>query len=171
MTKKLGVEYLIYILIFSILIIDYFQLKSQHWTARADTDWFMIYNSLLLASGYEQNFEDYPAFTVFLINSILIKFYNFFNSIDNLSVETLKYVDNLDLYLGHLFIIHRTTNSIVHCLTLYLIFKIQEKIKLNYLSNFLIIISFISANFFWVNIFQVRPEIWSIFFFFLHFIY
>lgn len=162
-------KYFILKILLLVLIVDYSQLTSQHWTAQADTDWFMMYNSLLLVSGYEQNFEDYPAFPIFLINSILIILYNFFNSIDNFTVEGLKYIKNLDLYLGDIFIIHRITNSIVHCLTIFLIFKIQEKIRLNYFFNYLIIISFISTNFFWVNLFQIRPEIWSIFFFFLAF--
>lgn len=162
-------KYLIFKVLLLILAVDYLQLISQHWTAMTDTDWFMMYNSLLLVSGYEQQFEEYPGFTIFLINSILIKFYNFFYSIDNFTVEGLKYIKNLDSYLGDIFIIHRITNSIVHCLTIYLIFKIQEKIRLNYFFNYLIIISFISANFFWVNLFQLKPETWAIFFFFLSF--
>jgi len=162
-------KYFIFKILLIVLIVDYLQLTSQHWTAQTDTDWFMMYNSLLLVSGYEQQFEEYPAFPIFLINSILIIFYNFFNSIDNFNVEGLKYIKNLDLYLGNIFIIHRITNSIVHCLTIYLIFKIQKKIKLNYFFNYLIIISFVSTNFFWVNLFQLRAETWSIFFFFLAF--
>jgi hypothetical protein len=166
---KLIEKYFIFKILLIVVIVDYLQFTSQHWTALTDTDWFMMYNSLLLSSGYEQKFEEYPAFTTFLINSKLIKFYNFFNSIDNFTVEKLKYIKNLDLYLGDIFIIHRTINSLVHCLTLYIIFKIQEKIGLNYFFNYLIIISFISTNFFWINLFQVKPEIWSIFFFFLAF--
>ena len=119
-------KYFIFKILLIVLIVDYLQLTSHHWTAQTDTDWFMMYNSLLLVSGYEQQFEEYPAFPIFLINSILIIFYNFFNSIDNFNVEGLKYIKNLDLYLGNIFIIHRITNSIVHCLTIYLIFKVTN---------------------------------------------
>ena len=59
--------------IFFIILFIYFfglnvyQMHNQHWTAMLDQDIKMIYNSLLISSGFEQAYRDHPAYTTFLI--------------------------------------------------------------------------------------------------------
>ena len=60
-------NYIIYILLIVIFLISFFQMFSQHWSSHFDTDWFNIYNILLIKSGYVQDFYDHPAFTIYFI--------------------------------------------------------------------------------------------------------
>ena len=40
-------------------------MHNQHWTAMLDQDIKIIYNSLLVSSGFEQEYRDHPAYTTF----------------------------------------------------------------------------------------------------------
>ena len=57
---------LFFILIFLfIFVINTTQIITQHWTAVLDQDTVIIYNSLLVASGYDQEYRDHPGYTYF----------------------------------------------------------------------------------------------------------
>ena len=56
---------IIYCIILIVFLLSFFQMFSQHWSSHFDTDWFNIYNILLLKSGYVQDYYDHPAFTLF----------------------------------------------------------------------------------------------------------
>lgn len=43
-------------------LINIYQLNNQHWSGVMDQDSMIIYNSLLISSGYEQEYRDHPAF-------------------------------------------------------------------------------------------------------------
>ena len=60
-------NYIIAFILFLFFIINIYQLTNQHWSSIMDMDSAVIYNSLLLASGQEQEFRDHPAFTLFLL--------------------------------------------------------------------------------------------------------
>ena len=62
------------ILFFFIITLSYFQSLSQHWSAYFDMDIWIVYNSSLIASGYEQEFRDQPAFTIFLSTLLYLRF-------------------------------------------------------------------------------------------------
>ena len=77
----------IYILLFlTFFIFHFYQLSTQHWSGVLDQDLIIIYNSILLNSGIEQEYRDHPAFTTFLLNSffykILLIFLNIPSQID-----------------------------------------------------------------------------------------
>ena len=73
---------LIYILIFlGIFSLHFHQLNSQHWSGVLDQDLIIIYNSILLNSGIEQEYRDHPAYTTFLINSLVYKILNIFSAV------------------------------------------------------------------------------------------
>ena len=48
-------------------LISIFQASDNHWSAIIDQDIFLIYNSLLIYSGFEQEYIDHPAFSTFFI--------------------------------------------------------------------------------------------------------
>ena len=58
---------LIIFLFFYLILLNLFQLSDQHWSSMLDLDIVMIYNSLLISSGIEQEFRDHPSYTTFLI--------------------------------------------------------------------------------------------------------
>ena len=162
-------NYLIFGLILFIFCLSFFQMNSQHWSSHFDSDWFNIYNILLMKSGFVQDFYDHPAFTLFFINSIFLQIYEFFDNSINYNIQQIQNVINLDEYFEKIFIIGRLVNAIFHCATIYLLHLILIKFNISKLISILFIFSFVFSNFFLINLFQIRPEIISVFFVLLSF--
>ena len=59
----------------------------KHWTVNADQDFTLIYNALLINSGFKPEYFDHPGYTQILLLSYIIDLLNFFN-ISN--IETWK---------------------------------------------------------------------------------
>ena len=157
-------NYAIFALILSIFGISYFQMVSQHWSAHFDADWFNIYNILLLKSGYVQEYYDHPAFTLFFINSIFLQVYDLFDQNLYFNLKEINNNLNLDVYFEKVFYIARLTNALFHCGSIYLIHIILSKLTSNKIVNILLILAFTFSNYFFDNLFQIRPEIISVFF-------
>ena len=66
-------NYSIILILLLFFFINLHQLNFQHWSAMMDMDSTVVYNSLLVASGLEQEFRDHPAFTQFLINGFIFE--------------------------------------------------------------------------------------------------
>ena len=60
------------------LILNLFQLSQQHWSSMLDQDIKMMYNSLLISSGIEQEYRDHPAYTTFFYSEVFLKFVLYF---------------------------------------------------------------------------------------------
>ena len=73
---KLSILLILSVFLFSISI---YQTQYFHWSAILDQDIVLIYNSLLISSGVEQEYRDHPAYTTFLIHGLLLKFFSFIN--------------------------------------------------------------------------------------------
>ena len=163
-------NYFVFTLMLLVFIISFFQMISQHWSAHFDSDWFNIYNILLVKSGYKQSFYGHPAFPLYFINSIILRIYDLINSNLLFNIDYIENVENLDLYFEKIFYVARTINAIIHCLSIYFLYLILNKLKTEKWLNFLILLVFICSNFFLINLFQIRPEIYSIFFFLVSFL-
>ena len=157
-------NYIIIILILLTFSISYFQMLSQHWSAHYDSDWFNIYNILLLKSGYVQEFYDHPGFTLFFINSIFLQIYDLFDQSLYFNLDEINNALNLDHYFEKVFYIARLTNALFHCGSIYLIHLILSKLTSNKIINILLVFAFAFSNYFFDNLFQIRPEIISVFF-------
>jgi len=157
------------ILFFFIITLSYFQSLSQHWSAYFDMDVWIIYNSSLIASGYEQEFRDQPGFTFFFINALIFKIFNFFNSNFIFKIEDVINSENSNQIFSNLFILLRFINSLLVVLTLLFLYKILRILDINRLQSFiaLLIISF--SHTFYQNLFQLRTEILSLLTFLISF--
>ena len=69
--------FLIFIL-FYFFWVSSFQAIDNHWSARIDQDIFLIYNSLLIYAGFEQDYIDHPAFSTIFILGGIYKILSFF---------------------------------------------------------------------------------------------
>ena len=157
-------NYIIFGIILSIFCLSFFQMNSQHWSSHFDSDWFNIYNILLIKSGYVQDFYDHPAFTLFFINSIILQIYEILGSSLKFDIHEIQNVKNLDEYFKNIFYTARFINAIFHCATVYFLHLILIKFNINKIINILLISSFVFSNFFFINLFQIRPEVISVFF-------
>ena len=158
-SKKIENILFIFLLIYFFLV-STFQASDNHWSAMLDQDIKIIYNSLLIYSGYEQHYTDHPAFTTFFILGGIYKFLSLF--LDNFTLHEILNSENIDQYLQNLFAVARMLNSIYFFLYVLLIFKILEELNIKRslcIISTLIIISFHSI---YEALFLIRSEILSI---------
>ena len=157
---------------FTILFLYFFglnvyQMYDQHWTAMLDQDIKMIYNSLLISSGFEQAYRDHPAYTTFLILGGIFKICSIF--FDNFTIQEVLAADNIDREFQKLFYIARVINGFYIFLVTFFIYKILIELKV---SNFISILS-TSLSLFFISfyelLFLVRSEIVSVLMFLISF--
>ena len=115
---------LFYFLLFLLLsLIHFYQLSNQHWSAVLDQDLTIIYNSLLLNSGIEQEYADHPAFTTFILNSFIYRIFNFIFNYSN-NIDYILNSANTDKILQIYFYISRSVNFFLNIALVILFSKI-----------------------------------------------
>ena len=162
--KTIRIVYLIFFFLFTIFF--YYQLLNQHWSAIIDQDLTIIYNSLLLVSGIEQQYLDHPAFTTFLINSFIFKIFNFFFNYPN-DIDSIIKSTNTNEILQIYFYISRSLNFFLNILLVVLFSKILKSLKIDNSHRFIFCIIFIFSIGFIISIFLLRSENVSLLFLFL----
>ncbi len=135
--------YSIYIFLFlTFFTLHFYQLSTQHWSGVLDQDLIIIYNSILLNSGIEQEYRDHPAFTTFLINSFFYKFLVLFLKIPS-DIESIFNSNNIDEIFQLYFYISRTINFFFNILLIYVFNKILKKLDLKRDSRFFVCLIFV----------------------------
>ena len=121
-----------FLLIFLVLFLfSFYQFYDQHWTSILDQDPIIIYNSLLLASGFEQEYRDHPAYTTFLILGGIFKFLSLFLS--KFTLFEILNSNSIDQDFQKLFYIARLLNTLYIYLSALFIFKILKSLMLKLL--------------------------------------
>ena len=124
-----------FIPIFFILLFLYFfslnifQMHNQHWTAMLDQDIKMIYNSLLISSGYEQAYRDHPAYTTFLILGGIFKICSMF--FDNFTLQEVLSSNAIDEDFQKLFYIGRIVNNFFIFLIIIFFYKVLQEFNIS----------------------------------------
>ena len=159
---------IIFILLFLYFFsLNIFQMHNQHWTAMLDQDIKMIYNSLLISSGFEQAYRDHPAYTTFLILGGIFKICSIF--FDNFTIQEVLASNNIDKEFQRLFYIARIVNSLYVFLITLFVYKILIELKI---PKFISILS-TSLSLFFISfyelLFLVRSEIVSVLMFLISF--
>ena len=134
--KKENIFFALLLLYF--FFISAFQATDNHWSARIDQDIFLIYNSLLIYSGFEQDYIDHPAYSTFLILGGVYKILSFL--ISNLSLDSIINSNNIDQSLQRLFSIARVLNSIFLFIYIILIFKILKELNIKSILCFIAVL-------------------------------
>ena len=159
---KFKTENINLILIFLfITILSFYQSIQQNWGYRADQDWTIIYNSLLVISNFEQEYIDHPAYTTFLLYGNFLKLINVFFNL-NLNIPNILNDLNANNNLQNIFISLRIINSLI----IFSIYLVSYKIlKLFNISNYyisLILLIFLSFNSIYQLLFLLRSEALSV---------
>ena len=114
-------------LFFYLFLLNILQLSEQHWSSMLDQDIKMMYDSLLISSGIEQEYRDHPAYTTFFLLGGIFKFLSIF--FDNFTIQEIFKSENIDQNLQTLFIIGRILNSIYVFLVAFILFNIFKRTK------------------------------------------
>ena len=142
------------------LILNLFQLSHQHWSSMLDQDIKMMYNSLLISSGIEQEYKDHPAYTTFLILGSIFKICSIF--FDNFTIQEILNSENIDENLQTLFAIGRIVNGIYIFFVSFVLFKILKELNIK---KEICILSTLLIIFFqdtYELLFLIRSEVLSI---------
>tara|TARA_A100001011_G_scaffold13618_1_gene14543 strand:- start:497 stop:2050 length:1554 start_codon:yes stop_codon:yes gene_type:complete len=140
MKKNLSLNIFLFFISIIIIYFSYSQSLTQNWSSIIDFDLTVIFNSLQVISGYEQDFREHPGFTQFLIYGIFYKFFSFFDQNLIINVDQLLELQNPTDNLQKLFLISRFANSIFFVFILFFFVRICEIFEIK---NELIIISLI----------------------------
>ena len=155
---------------FYIFVPNLTQLITQHWTAILDQDTVIIYNSLLVINGYNQEYRDHPGYTFLFFLGIIYKICSYFYSNNIFSLDEIiknTQIDHQNFQL--LFYIARWVNSFVTFLIFIFYYKVSRILKINQKIIFLSIIIIITSNSFFELIFYIRNEGFSLLFFLISF--
>ena len=140
-------------------LISIFQATDNHWSAIIDQDIFLIYNSLLIYSGFEQEYIDHPAFSTFFILGGIYKILSFF--FNNFTLNEIINSNNIDQNFQNLFSIARFLNSIYLFVYSFLLFKILNELNIKKnlcYAGILLLLTFHSV---YEILFLIRSEILS----------
>ena len=163
MINKKTINIIYVLLFFTFVGSHFYQMFSQHWSGVLDQDLIIIYNSLLLNSGIEQEYRDHPAFTTFLINSLIYKLsLLFFNA--PTEIGSIFNSNNIDETFQLYFYLSRTVNFFFNLLLIFIFSKILKKLNVKRDLRFLICLIFIFSIGYISTLFVLRSENLSLLF-------
>ena len=158
-------NYSIILILLLFFFLNLYQLNSQHWSAMMDMDSTVIYNSLLIASGFEQEFRDHPAFTQFLINGFIFKLISFFQNTYSANIDIILNSEKIDESFNFYFNIARIVNYVINILLILCFYKLLNLFKIKKEITYFICIILIFSKWYVMSFFSLRPEILSLVFF------
>lgn len=162
---KNNIEYFLKFFIFFIFIfLSYFQAINQSFGYITDQDWTIIYNSLLVISGFEQEYFDHPAYTTFLIYGFILKVINLFFDLE-LNVLEILDTESPGENLQNIFTILRISNSIIIFLIFFWLIKILKIFEISVVKKVYILLTFLFFDSFYQSLFLLRSEALSLLFF------
>jgi len=168
MISNISQYYRNYIFIILLVILTYIhfsQVFIQHWSGVLDQDLVIIYNSILLNSGLDQEYRDHPGFSTFLINSYVYKLFNIFFDYPS-KIQDILNSSNIDQIFQYYFYVSRTTNFFFNILLAIYFNKIIQKLFFDDNTIFLLTLSFIISIGFLSSFFFLRSENLSLLFLF-----
>ena len=159
--------FLFIIIFIYLLAINLIQISYSHWTDFLDMDIVVIYNSLILTSGFHQDYLDHPGYTYFVLLSGIYKILNNFTLLDIFNISKILNSTNPNIELQKIYIVSRIFNLFICLSIIYSLYRVLRLINLNDLIIFLILIfSSIIPAFLEFN-FKLRVEGISILFYLL----
>ena len=153
---------LIFVLFF---FINLHQISTQHWSGHMDQDVYILYNSLLISSGYEQQARDHPAFSTFFIHGGVFKFLSFFQEKYSSNIDIILNSQNINKTLQFYFITARITNYFINIFLILVFYKLLNLLNIDKKINFFICLIFIFSQWYSMSFFVLRSEILSLLFF------
>jgi len=158
-------NYIFSFILIIFFLINIYQLNNQHWSGVMDQDSMIIYNSLLISSGYEQEYRDHPAFLTFLIHGLVYKLVSFFQSNYSVNLDQILDSSKIDETFQFYFVVSRITNYFINALFILVFYKLLVQLKIKKENSILICLIFFVSKWYSMSFFALRSEILSLLFF------
>ena len=150
------------ILIGVLLFYLVFQLNFyRHWSSISDQDLTIIHNSLLLNTGLKAEYHDHPGHTLIYFLSIWLELLDSLSFISFSSYNDIKNSQILEKDFTQVVIFSRLFNFFISFSIIYSISSILKLKKVERLTRYLLIISFIYSETFLNSIGHIRTEMLS----------
>ena len=164
-------NYLIAFILIIYFFLNFYQLNFQHWSSLIDHDLYILYNSLLISSGLEQEGRDHPAFITFLINGFTFKTLAFFNSNLHSNLNEIFNSSEINQNLQFFFEVSRFLNFFINLILFFVFYKFLKILKVNDKNIFLLSLIFLLSNWYSLSFFALRSENLSLIFVILSLIF
>lgn len=168
---SLKENYLFYFILILYFFSGIYQINYQYWSSMMDHDFYILYNSLLISSGAEQEGRDHPAFITFLVHGYIFKIVSIIQNDFSSNIDVILNSGRINETFQFYFKISRITNFLINSL-LFLCFlklinllKFQKKVIL--FSSFI----FLFSSWYMLSFFSLRSENLSLLFVILSIIF
>ena len=158
---KLSLIFLILILYF---FLNIYQLNSQHWSSLMDHDFYILYNSLLVSSGLEQEGRDHPAFTTFFLYSTIFNLIDLFQNSYLSDIDKILSSSNIDESIQFYFHISRITNFFINFLLFISFYYLFKNLDIKKEIIYSVLIIFLISSWYSLSFYSLRSENLSLLF-------
>jgi hypothetical protein len=163
--------YILYFILIFYFFFNIYQLDLSHWSSMMDHDFYILYNSLLVSSGLEQEGRDHPAFTTFLLHGYTYKILNIFQNSFSTNIDVILNSNKINETFEFYFKVSRTVNFFINFFLFLSFLKLVKLLKIKENISFLVCIIFLISNWFSLSFFSLRSENLSLLFILLSMIF
>ena len=158
---KLSLIFLILILYF---FLNIYQINSQHWSSLMDHDFYILYNSLLVSSGLEQEGRDHPAFTTFFLYSSIFNLIDLFQNSYLSDIDKILSSSNIDESIQFYFHVSRITNFFINFLLFISFYYLFKNLDIKKEIIYSVLIIFLISSWYSLSFYSLRSENLSLLF-------
>ena len=158
---KLG---LIFLILFIYFFLNIYQLNSQHWSSLMDHDFYILYNSLLISSGLEQEGRDHPAFITFFLHSLIFNLVDLFQNSYLSDINKILSSSNINQTIQFYFNVSRITNYFINFLLFVSFYYLLKNLEIKKEIIHFILIIFLISSWYSLSFYYLRSENLSLLF-------
>tara|TARA_B100000282_G_scaffold256061_1_gene202305 strand:- start:226 stop:783 length:558 start_codon:yes stop_codon:yes gene_type:complete len=158
---KLG---LIFLILFIYFFLNIYQLNSQHWSSLMDHDFYILYNSLLISSGLEQEGRDHPAFITFFLHSSIFNLIDLFQNSYLSDINKILSSSNINQTIQFYFNVSRITNYFINFLLFVSFYYLLKNLEIKKEIIHFILIIFLISSWYSLSFYYLRSENLSLLF-------
>ena len=168
---NLRETYIFYLILIFYFFFNLYQLRFNHWSSMMDHDFYILYNSLLISSGLEQEGRDHPAFTTFLLHGYTYKIVNLFQSNFSTNIDEILDSNKMNETFQFYIQVSRVINYFINFFLFLSFLKLIQLLKIKKEIIFVASIIFLVSNWFSLSFFSLRSENLSLLFVILSIIF
>ncbi len=168
---SLKENYFFIFILLGYFFLSIYQINYQHWSAMMDHDFYILYNSLLISSGLEQEGRDHPALITFLLHGFIFKMVSIFQNNFSSNIDIIFDSGRIDETFQFYFKVLRMTNYLINLVLFLSFLRLINLLKINKKIIFFTSLIFIFSSWYMLSFFSIRSENLSLLFIILSLIY
>ena len=144
--------------------LNFYQLSFQKWSGMMDHDFYILYNSLLISSGLEQEGRDHPALITFVLHGFIFKIVDIFQGSFSSNIFEILNSNKIDETFQFYFEISRIINFFINLILFLVFLRLLQILEINKKITFFMCIILLSSSWYFLSLFAIRSENLSLLF-------